>query len=162
MTRTRTAAGTTKTQTETMTLTQRAAAIVGAVFALVGLAGFVPGLTQNLDAISWAGNESDAKLLGLFEVSVLHNLVHLGYGILGLAAARAQNWARNFLIWGGAIYLALAIYGMVIDRNSDANFVPLNVADNWLHLGLGLGMVGLGLLTSASARANARPAQSSS
>jgi hypothetical protein len=143
-----------------MTLAQRAAAIVGAVFALVGLAGFVPGLTQNLDAISWAGNESDAKLLGLFEVSVLHNLVHVGYGILGLAAARAQNWARNFLIWGGAIYLGLAIYGMVIDRNSDANFVPLNIADNWLHLGLGLGMVGLGLLASAT-RAEDRPAQSS-
>jgi hypothetical protein len=143
-----------------MTLTQRAAAIVGAVFALIGLAGFIPGLTQNLDAISWAGNESNAKLLGLFEVSVLHNLVHLGYGILGLAAARAQNWARNFLIWGGAIYLGLAIYGMVIDRNSDANFVPLNIADNWLHLGLGLGMVGLGLLASAT-RAEDRPAQSS-
>jgi hypothetical protein len=144
-----------------MTLTQRAAAIVGAVFALVGLAGFVPGLTQNLDAISWAGNESAAKLLGLFEVSVLHNLVHLTFGILGLAAARSLNWARNFLIWGGATYLGLAIYGMVIDRNSDANFVPLNVADNWLHLGLGLGMVGLGLLTSASTRAKVRPAQSS-
>ena len=160
MTRTRSAAETTRTQTSTMTLTQRAAAIVGAVFALVGLAGFIPGLTQNLDAISWAGNESNAKLLGLFEVSVLHNLVHLGYGILGLAAARAQNWARNFLIWGGAIYLGLAIYGMVIDRNSDANFVPLNIADNWLHLGLGLGMVGLGLLAGAT-RAEDRPAQSS-
>jgi hypothetical protein len=143
-----------------MTLTQRAAAIVGAVFALIGLAGFIPGLTHNLDAISWAGNESNAKLLGLFEVSILHNLVHLGYGILGLAAARAQDWARNFLIWGGAIYLGLAIYGMVIDRNSDANFVPLNIADNWLHLGLGLGMVGLGLLAGAT-RAEDRPAQSS-
>lgn len=160
MTRTRSAAETTRTQTSTMTLTQRAAAIVGAVFALIGLAGFIPGLTQNLDAISWAGNESNAKLLGLFDVSVLHNLVHLGYGILGLAAARAQNWARTFLIWGGAIYVGLGIYGMVIDRNSDANFVPLNIADNWLHLGLGMGMVGLGLLASAT-RPEDRPAQSS-
>jgi hypothetical protein len=158
MTRTRTAAETTRTQTNTMTLTQRAAASVGAVFALDGVAGFVPGLTQNLDAISWAGNESDAKLLGLFEVSVLHNLVHLAFGILGLAAARSLDWARNFLIWGGATYLGLAIYGMVIDRNSEANFVPLNLADNWLHLGLGLGMVGLGLLTSAPTRSKVRPA----
>jgi hypothetical protein len=161
MARTTSTTETIREQAATMTISQRIAAVVGAVFALVGLAGFVPGLTQNLDAISWAGNESDAKLLGLFEVSILHNLVHLAYGVLGLAAARALNWARNFLIWGGATYLGLGIYGMVIDRNSEANFVPLNVADNWLHLGLGLGMVCLGLLTSASARANARPAQSS-
>jgi hypothetical protein len=159
MARTRTAAETAGVQTGTTTLTQRIATIVGAVFTLVGLAGFIPGLTQNLDAISWAGNESDAKLLGLFEVSVLHNLVHLAFGILGLAAARSLSWARNFLIWGGATYLALAIYGLVIDRNSEANFVPLNVADNWLHLGLGLGMVGLGLLTSAPTRAKVRAGQ---
>jgi hypothetical protein len=142
-----------------MTLTQRAAAIVGAVFALVGVAGFIPGLTQNLDAIAWAGTESDAQLLGLFEVSILHNLVHLAFGVVGLAAARSFDWARNFLIWGGATYLALALYGMVVDLNSEANFVPLNVADNWLHLGLGLGMVGLGLVTSAANRAEERPAQ---
>lgn len=159
MARTSSAAETTGAGTNAMTLTQRVAAVVGAVFVLVGVAGFVPGLTQNLDAIAWAGNESEAKLLGLFEVSVLHNLVHLAFGVLGLAAARSLSWARNFLIWGGATYLALAVYGMLIDRNSEANFVPVNVADNWLHLGLGLGMVGLGLITSAPTRTKVRPAQ---
>ena len=142
-----------------MTLTQRIASVVGAVFALVGVAGFIPGLTQNLDAIAWAGNESDAKLLGLFDVSVLHNLVHLAFGILGLTAARAWNWARNFLIWGGATYLGLAIYGMVIDLASEANFVPLNKADNWLHLGLGAGMVGLGLFAGRPTGTKVAPAR---
>ncbi len=149
MARTNTATNTSRVRPGTMTPTQRFAAAVGAVFTLVGIAGFIPGLTQNLDAIAWAGNESDAKLLGVFEVSVLHNLVHLAFGILGLAAARAWDWARNFLIWGGATYLGLAFYGMVIDRASEANFVPLNMADNWLHVVLGAGMVGLGLMSRA-------------
>jgi hypothetical protein len=44
------------------------------------------------------------------------------------------------------IYLVLAIYGAVIDHHSSANFVPVNAADNWLHLGLGIGMIGLGMV----------------
>lgn len=47
---------------------------------------------------------------------------------------------------GGVIYLVLWIYGLVIDHQSAANFVPLNTADNWLHLGLAVGMILLGLL----------------
>lgn len=158
MARTTTATTTSTVQAETMTPIQRIALVVGAVFILVGVAGFIPGLTQNLDAIAWAGNESDASLLGVFDVSVLHNLVHLAFGLLGVAAARASIWARTFLIWGGATYLALAVYGMVIDRASAANFVPLNTADNWLHIGLGAGMVGLGLITSKSVGPDARAA----
>ena len=158
MARTTTATTTSTVQAETMTPIQWIALVVGAVFILVGVAGFIPGLTQNLDAIAWAGNESDASLLGVFDVSVLHNLVHLAFGILGVAAARASIWARTFLIWGGATYLALAVYGMVIDRASAANFVPLNTADNWLHIGLGAGMVGLGLITSKSVGPDARAA----
>ena len=158
MARTTTATTTSTVRAETMTPIQRIALVVGAVFILVGVAGFIPGLTQNLDAIAWAGNESDASLLGVFDVSVLHNLVHLAFGLLGVAAARASIWARTFLIWGGATYLALAVYGMVIDRASAANFVPLNTADNWLHIGLGAGMVGLGLITSKSVGPDARAA----
>jgi hypothetical protein len=39
----------------------------------------------------------------------------------------------------------LWLYGLVIDKTSDANFVPLNSADDWLHFVLGLGMIGLGV-----------------
>jgi hypothetical protein len=159
MARTTSTTETIREQAATMTISQRIAAVVGAVFALVGLAGFVPGLTQNLEAISWAGNDSDAKLLGLFEVSVLHNLVHLAFGVVGLGAARSSHWASNYLIWGGATYLALAVYGIVIDLDSGANFVPLNTADNWLHLGLGAGMVGLGLLAGGPTATRVRPAR---
>jgi hypothetical protein len=125
---------------------QMAAAAVGAAFLLVGIAGFIPGLTQDLDLIEFAGHDSGAELLGLFQVSVLHNLVHLAFGVAGLIAARSGSFvSRNFLIIGGAIYLVLWLYGLAVDRTSDANFVPLNTADDWLHFGLGLGMLGLGL-----------------
>jgi uncharacterized protein DUF4383 len=78
-------------------------------------------------------------------VSVLHNIVHLLFGVAGLALARTARNARLYLIVGGAIYLVLWIYGLVIDQMSSANFVPVNTADNWLHFGLGAGMVALGL-----------------
>jgi hypothetical protein len=125
---------------------QRAAAAVGAVFLLVGILGFIPGITSNFDSMEFAGTESDAELLGIFEVSVLHNLVHLLFGIAGLAMARRWESARAYLIGGGLIYLVLWIYGLVIDKDSDANFVPVNKADDWLHLVLGLAMVALGLI----------------
>ena len=128
------------------TTAQKAALAVGAVFLLVGIAGFVPGITQNLDDIEFAGHESGAELLGVFQVSVLHNLVHLAFGIAGLAAARRYAASRAYLIGGGVIYLALFVYGLLVDDDHDANFVPLNDADDWLHLGLGVGMIALGLL----------------
>ena len=123
-----------------------AATAVGAVFLLVGVLGFVPGITTGYDQLMPAGHHSGAMLLGLFQVSILHNIVHLAFGIAGLVLARTAAGSRNFLIYGGVIYLLLWIYGLVIDFDSSANFVPLNTADNWLHLFLGIGMVALGYL----------------
>jgi hypothetical protein len=124
---------------------QLAALVVGATFLLVGVLGFLPGVTTDYDSLGGAGTESTAKLLGIFQVSVLHNVVHLLFGIAGLALARTAGGARSFLLGGGVIYLALWIYGLLIDKASDANFVPFNTADNWLHFALGVGMVGLGV-----------------
>jgi hypothetical protein len=128
------------------TMIQMVSAAVGAVFLLVGVLGFIPGVTTDYDTMQFAGHESEAMLLGIFQVSILHNVVHLLFGIAGLAMARTAALSRAFLVGGGIIYLALWIYGLVIDFESTANFVPLNTADNWLHLILGVGMVALGLL----------------
>ena len=127
---------------------QRAAAAVGAVFLLVGVLGFIPGITTDYSSMELAGHESNAKLLGIFEVSILHNIVHLLFGVAGLALARGWDSARTYLIGGGAVYLVLWIYGLVIDHESAANFVPVNDADNWLHFVLGVAMIALGVLLS--------------
>lgn len=132
--------------THSRTPVQLASLLVGVVFLLVGILGFVPGITTNYDDLQAAGHHSDAMLLGIFQVSILHNVVHLLFGIAGIAMARSWNTARAFLIGGGVIYLLLWIYGMLVAPNSDANFVPVNAADNWLHLGLGIVMIALGLL----------------
>jgi len=130
------------------TAVQKAALTVGVVFLLVGIAGFIPGVTTNYSDLSFAGHESEAKLLGVFQVSVLHNIVHLLFGVAGIAAARTWSAARGYLIGGGVIYLVLWLYGLLIDKDSSVNFVPVNNADNWLHFLLGLGMIALGAVLS--------------
>jgi hypothetical protein len=141
-----------ETQTEVRmnrTSVQNVARLVGAVFLLVGIAGFIPGLTTNLyDGLEFAGDGGNAELLGLFEVSVLHNIVHLLFGIAGLALAATASGARTYLIGGGAIYLGLFVLGIV----GGGDWIPANDADNWLHLLLGAGMIGLGVVTTRESR----------
>ena len=127
---------------------QAVAAAVAAVFVLLGVLGFIPGITTHYGDLSFAGHHSEAKLLGLFQVSILHNLLHLLFGLVGLVLARRLAGARLFLAGGGAVYLGLWLYGFAIDRETAANFVPVNDADNFLHLFLGFGMLALGLLLS--------------
>jgi hypothetical protein len=131
-------------------LIQKLAAGVGALFLLLGILGFIPGITHRMGDISFAEHHSQAELFHLFQVSVLHNLIHLATGTLGLAASRKASWARLFLIGGGIVYLIFTLWGGVVDRATDWNFVPFNRNDNWLHLGLGAGMVALGALGLAA------------
>ena len=129
----------------TATTLQTAATVVAGTFLLVGVLGFIPGVTTDYDSMTFAGHESNAQLLGIFQVSILHNIVHLLFGIAGLVLATSWAGARAYLIAGGAIYMVLLIYGLAVDHGSSANFVPVNGADNWLHLVLGVGMLALGL-----------------
>ncbi|RQN09967.1 DUF4383 domain-containing protein [Aeromicrobium camelliae] len=124
----------------------------GAVFLLVGILGFVPGVTQEFDALGGAGHHSEAMLLGIFQVSVLHNIVHLAFGVIGLAVATRTDWSITYLIASGVIYGVLSIYGFVIDMQSEANFVPVNMADNWLHVILTIALLGGGLVASRQRR----------
>ena len=121
---------------------QTVAMLVGATFLLVGILGFIPGITTNYGDMKFAGDGSDSELLGLFQVSILHNIVHLLFGIAGLALARTWDGARTYLIGGGAIYLALWLLGLV----GGADWIPANDADDWLHFVLGVGMIGLGFV----------------
>src|SRR5262245_4824761 len=123
-------------------LVQHAAATVGAVFGLVGLLGFLPGLTVHMGDIAVAGHHTATLLFGVFEISVLHNVVHLLFAVAGIAMATRARLARWFLLAGGAVYLVLALLGLT----AAAEVLALNTSDTWLHLVVGVAMVGLGLL----------------
>lgn len=145
-----------KTRSMVATPIQLAATVVAVVFLVVGVAGFIPGITTRYGDLSFAGHESGSELFGVFQVSILHNIVHLLFGVVGLATASSAQGARNFLVVGGIVYAVLFIYGLVIDQQSGSNFVPLNNADNWLHLGLAVGMIALGLALGRDRRTTAR------
>lgn len=127
------------------TAIQKTALVVGIVFLVVGIAGFIPGLTTNMETMRFAGHDSQALLLGIFQVSILHNIVHLLFGVAGVASAATARAARWYLIIGGVVYLVLWVYGLFVPGDHPANFVPVNMADNWLHLVLAAGMILLGV-----------------
>jgi hypothetical protein len=134
------------------------AGLFGLGFVIVGVAGFVPGVVDHYEQLDWWKSGSGAQLLGVYQVSILLNLVHLGFGTLGLLMAQTPPTARAYLSGGGAAYLALGVYGLMIDRAGEWNVIPVDRADNWLHIGLGVAMLYAGL---AAALPGLRPAPSS-
>ena len=122
-------------------LAQTLALVFGIAFLGAGILGFIPGITTDLGDIKFAGNDSPSELLGLFQVSILHNIVHILFGIAGIALARTVDGAQKYLLWAGVIYIVLFLYGLFVSESSDANFVPINNADDVLHLILGIGLL---------------------
>jgi len=125
---------------------QEIALLFGLAFLATGVAGFIPGITTHYGDLSFAGHGSGAKLFGVFQTSILHNLVHLLFGVAGITLSRTRDTARAFLVGAGVIYLVLFLYGIATSDSSGANFVPVNGSDDILHLGLGGAMLVLGVL----------------
>jgi uncharacterized protein DUF4383 len=108
---------------------QGAALLVAAGFLVVGVLGFIPGVAPG------------AELFGVFAISGLHNTLHLLSGFVGIALARTYAASRAYFLGGGLFYLALWLLGLF----ARSGLLPINSADNWLHLGIGVVMVLLGL-----------------
>src|SRR5687768_16164600 len=126
-----------------MTTVQRLAQIFGIVFLLLAIIGFVTsGSSMEADP------EMAEKIFGLFPVNLVHNGVHLGFGIWGLAASRNFEGARNYGIIGGVLYLVLAVLGYIAPDGF--GLVPLGGNDIWLHALLGLVLVGAGATAKRS------------
>ena len=115
-----------------MTTVQRIAQIFGIVFILVAIYGFTQTGMSNMEADPGRA----PQLLGLFPVNVLHNVVHLLFGIWGLAASRSFSGARSSARIAGVLYLLLAVLGFVVPNGF--GLVPLGGYDVWLHVVLGL------------------------
>ena len=127
-----------------MTTVQRAAQIFGIVFLLVGIAGFfVTGLSMEADP------EHAPRLLGLFPVNALHNVVHLLFGVWGLVASRTFEGSRTYGRVGGVVYLLLAVLGFV--SPDMFGLVPIGDHDIWLHAVLGIGLAAIGFTARPAA-----------
>lgn len=127
---------------------QKAALLFGIIFLVVGILGFIPGITTNYDNLTVFDDEG-AKLLGIFGVNIIENIAHLLFGVLGLWAASTWAMSKNYFVGVGVAYLALWVYGLVIpEHDSAANFLGLNNPAHWLHFVLGVTMVALGYLLS--------------
>ncbi len=119
------------------TTAQLASLVFGVGFLLVAILGFVQG------GMSMEADPALApKVLGLFPVNLLHNLVHLAFGVWGLAAARTHDASRAYCRIAGVIYLVLTVLGFVAPNGF--GLVPLGGADPFLHLVLGVALTAVG------------------
>ena len=118
---------------------QRIATIFGVVFLLVGALGFTATgmhMGMNMDAAS------APLLLGLFPVNALHNIVHIVFGVWGIWAGRAAGRAVAYALGSGAVYMLLAILGMLTPTL--LGIVPIGGYDVVLHLVLAVVLAGFG------------------
>ena len=118
--------------------TRTFAMIFGIVFLIVGAGGFIPGLTM----MDMSGHAADAEVtmksmfgyeLKLFPVNVLHDIVHILFGIWGLLAARTLGGARMYFRGVAIIYAVLTVMGLVPALYTTFGLIPLYGNDVWLH-----------------------------
>ncbi len=118
-------------------MVKRTAMIFGVVFLLIGIFG-----SALHGGMQMGDPAAPSKLFGLFPVNAAHNVVHLLFGIWGLAASRSNGSALRFCQIGGIVYLALAC--LSVFAPTVFGLIPIGGNDIWLHAVLGVGLVGVG------------------
>ena len=123
--------------------TRTFALIFGLVFLVIGLGGFIPGMVMpphtdippdaDVTVRSFFGYELD-----LFPVNVLHNIVHILFGVWGLLAYRSYGGARTYFRAVAVIYALLTVMGLVPALNTTFGLIPIYGNDVWLHALLAL------------------------
>jgi multisubunit Na+/H+ antiporter MnhG subunit len=126
-------------------LNQTLALTFGAVYALVGVIGFFVS-----SADGFAGDDG-GKLLGIFGVNGLHNIVHLLIGVALVLASRTHAAARSTNLTIGAVYVLLAVLGPFIN-NTALDIVALNGPDHVLHALSGVLLVGVAVAMDKTRR----------
>jgi hypothetical protein len=130
------------------------ASLIGAVLVVAGIIGFFYSASFATGAAE-VGADSD-KVFGILAVNGWHNLVHIAFGLIGLALAGSDSGARAYSIAFGVIYIVLAIWGFADSDGIIVGLVPLNDEDNVLHLVLGL--LGFGAAAATPSEPTAAPA----
>ena len=116
------------------------ALILGIIFLLVGVAAFIPGLVQpgtgEYELV--VTGPGTGYLFGLFHVNVLHNLVHLGFGVWGVIAFGSFMASRAYAKSVAVVYGILVIMGLVPLLSTTFGLIPIHGHDVWLHLVIAL------------------------
>jgi Domain of unknown function (DUF4383) len=95
----------------------------GIIFVVVGVLGFIPAVTPG------------GRLLGVFEVNTLHNIIHLATGVVAIIVGMASEQAiRNFFRIFGIIYALVAVLGFYYGNQPLFGLVANNLADSGLHV----------------------------
>jgi len=116
--------------------------VFGVAFLLLAILGFIaPG------GMVMAPDAGAGTLLGMFPINLLHNVVHLIFGIWGLAASRSFSGAKSYAQIGGVIYIVLAVCGWL--KPDGFGLVPLGSNDVWLHAVLGIVLAAVGFTAKA-------------
>ena len=118
-------------------MVQTLAWVFGVILLLVGVLGFVPGITN------------DGMLLGIFMVDGLHNIIHLVIGLAALAAAWGMYSNRLFFQVFGVVYAIVAVLGFAMGGNILGLFMT-NMADHLLHLVLAIVFLYVGFMMKES------------
>ncbi len=121
-----------------MTTVQRFAQVFGWGFLLVAILGFIAS-TGSMEA----DPATAPHLLGLFPVNLLHNLVHLLFGVWGIMASRSFAASRNYTLISGVAYLGLAVLGLLVP--DFFGLMPIGGNDIWLHALLAIVLLGFGI-----------------
>ena len=118
--------------------TRTFALILGLVFLLTGVAGFIPGLVTPHDAVEHQLRiqQGAGDLLGLFPTNILHNIVHIVFGVWGLAVYRNTAASIGYARAVAIVYAVFVIMGLVPGLDTVLGFVPLHGNDVWLHAAL--------------------------
>src|SRR5688500_9863169 len=116
--------------------------LAGLALLLAGILGFI--VDSSFDT---GDGISGGELLSIFEVNGIHNLVHLASGLVLLAASPKRASAKAVAIAFGLVYGIVTIIGL-IDGEDVLGLIPVNSADNILHIALSL----LGLITGLMSR----------
>lgn len=102
---------------------KKVAQVFGYVLLLVGILGFIPGITNN------------GMLLGIFNVNALHNVVHLVTGAIALYVGMGDGkGSKMYFQVFGVIYALVAILGFIAGDSAILGIISNNMADAWLHV----------------------------
>ena len=122
---------------------QMVALVFGAIYLAAGVLGFLPFLGGSYSL-------TDHALLGIFQVNLLHNLVHIVIGIAGLAAAASMANSRTFCQVVGVILLLLGVLGVFVAK--PFGLLDIGGLDIALHLVSGAVLTYFGFAAPVSTR----------